>query len=333
MNIVVLDSFAADQGDAAWGGLGALGELFVYPRTAPSELLPRASAAAALLTNKVLLDAAIIANLPALRYVGIVATGTNAVDLAACRERGIAVTNVPGYSARSVAQLVFALLLHLANDVAAHDRRVKEGGWAASPDFMFCLGPLTELADKTLTVVGMGAIGSKVAEIAKAFGMNVVAAAVPGSDSKDRMPLSSALPISDFVTLHCPLTPATRHLVDAAFLGAMKKTAVLVNTGRGALVDEAALVRALSQGQIAGAALDVLEREPPLEAHPLLDPNASFARRIIVTPHIGWATKEARGRLIATAVENLATYLRGQTVNRVEGDARAQTLSLAPPRT
>jgi glycerate dehydrogenase len=332
MNIVVLDSFAADQGDAVWGDLDALGEVAVYPRTAPSELLPRARGAEALLTNKVLLDAATIANLPALRYVGIVATGTNAVDLAACRKRGIAVTNVPGYSTRSVAQLVFALLLHLTNDVAAHDTRVKEGGWAAAPDFMFCLQPLTELAGKTLTVIGMGAIGGTVAEIARAFGMNVLAAMVPGSESKDRIPLSSALPVSDFVTLHCPLTPATRHLVDAGFLGAMKRTAVLVNTGRGALVDEAALVNALEQGQIGGAAVDVLEREPPLGLHPLLDPNATFARRIVVTPHIGWATTEARARLVATAVENLAAYLRGQHVNRVETDAGAQALSLAPPR-
>jgi glycerate dehydrogenase len=333
MNIVVLDSFAADQGDTAvWGGLDALGQVTVYPRTARSELLPRASSAAALLTNKVLLDAATIATLPALRYVGIVATGTNAVDLAACRERGIAVTNVPGYSTHSVAQLVFALLLYLTNDVAAHDARVKEGGWAASPDFMFCLGPLTELAGKTLTVVGMGAIGGTVANIARAFGMKVLAAAVPGSDSKDRIPLPSALPASDFVTLHCPLTPATRHLVDASFLARMKRTAVLVNTSRGALVDEAALVTALEAGQIAGAALDVLEREPPLGAHPLLDPKATFARRIVVTPHIGWATTEARARLIATVIENLAAFLRGETVNRVETHAEAQTLSLAPPR-
>lgn len=332
MNIVVLDSFAADQGDAAWEDLAALGKLDVYPRTAPSELLSRAKEAEAVLTNKVLLDRLTLANLPALRYVGIVATGTNAVDLLACQERGIAVTNVPGYSTHSVAQLVFALLLHLAHDVARHDRSVKQGGWAASPDFMFCLGPLTELAGKTLTVVGMGAIGGTVAGIGRAFGMNVIAARVPESTRHDRVPLSSALPVSDFVTLHCPLTPATHHLVNADFLGAMKRTAVLVNTSRGGLVDEAALVQALADGQIHGAALDVLEREPPAPAHPLLDPNATFAHRLVVTPHIGWATKEARARLIATAVENLAAYLRGEHTNRVETDAGPQALSLAPPR-
>jgi glycerate dehydrogenase len=331
MKIVVLDSFAADQGESVWGGLDALGTVHVYPRTLPGELSSRAKGADALLTNKVLLDASTIEKLGTLRYVGIVATGTNAVDLAVCRARGIAVTNVPGYSTYSVAQLVFALVLHLTHDVAAHDRRVKEGGWALSPDFVFCLQPLTELAGKTLTVVGMGAIGRTVAGIATALGMNVIAAAVPGSHSDARRPLEDALPRSDFVTLHCPLTPATRHLVDDGFLGAMKRTAVLVNTGRGALVDEAALVRALTSGTIGGAALDVLEREPPAEGHPLLDPRAPFAPRLVVTPHIGWATVEARARLVTTAIGNLAAFARGEQANRVEGNGAAQTLSL-PPR-
>jgi len=330
MNIVVLDGFAADQGEPMWGGLESLGRVTLYPRTAPRDLLSRAAGAEALLTNKVLLDAGTLEKLGALRYVGIVATGTNAVDLSTCRARGIAVTNVPGYSTYSVAQLVFALVLHLTHDVAAHDRRVKEGGWAASPDFVFCLKPLTELAGKTLTIVGMGAIGRAVAGIATAFGMRVVAAAVPGSPSLGRTPLAVALPESDFVTLHCPLTPATRHLVDDGFLRAMKRSAVLVNTGRGALVEEAALARALTDGIIGGAALDVVEREPPDAGNPLLDPSAPFARRIVVTPHIGWATVEARARLVATAVENLAAFQRGERVNRVEDAAEAQTLSLAP---
>ena len=331
MNIVVLDSFAADQGEPVWGGLEALGAVTVHPRTGRAELLSRAGGAEALLTNKVLLDRETLEELDALRYVGVVATGTNAVDLETCRRRGVAVTNVPGYSTYSVAQLVFALLLHLTNDVAAHDSRVKAGGWAAAPDFMFCLRPLTELAGKTLTVVGLGAIGKAVAAIAGAFGMNVVAAAVPGSHSSGRVPLDVALRQSDFVTLHCPLTPATRHLVGDAFLRGMKPSAVLINTSRGALVDEPALVRALQAGTIRAAALDVVAREPPDADNPLLDPRAPFANRIVVTPHIGWATVEARARLVAIAVENLAAFQRGERLNRVETEAVAQTLSL-PPR-
>ncbi|HVW26680.1 MAG TPA: D-2-hydroxyacid dehydrogenase [Polyangiaceae bacterium] len=331
MKVVVLDSFTADQGEDVWGALSPLGTVAVYPRTARAELLSRADGAEALLTNKVLLDREVIERLGALRYVGIVATGTNAVDLEACRARGIAVTNVPGYSAHSVAQLVFALLLHLTNDVAAHDARVKAGDWAAAPDFMFCLRPLTELAEKTIAVVGLGAIGRTVAGIAEAFGMHVVAAAVPGSPSIGRVPLDLALGRSDFVTLHCPLTPATRHLVGDDFLRSMKPSAVLVNTSRGALIDEAALVRALSARTIRAAALDVVEREPPGADDPLLDPAAPFADRLVVTPHIGWATVEARARLVSISIENLAAYRRGERMNRVEDAGGAQTLSL-PPR-
>jgi glycerate dehydrogenase len=303
----------------------------VYPRTTRAELVSRAQGAEALLTNKVLLDREILEKLGALRYVGIVATGTNAVDLAVCRARGIAVTNVPGYSTHSVAQHVFALLLHLTNDVAAHDASVKVGAWTTSPDFMYCLRPLTELAGKTLAIVGMGAIGRTVAGIASAFGMNVLAAAAPGSGSAGRVPLDVALGQSDFVTLHCPLTPATRHLVGDDFLRAMKRTAVLVNTSRGALVDEAALVRALSAGTIRAAALDVVEREPPDADNPLLDPRAPYANRIVVTPHLAWATVESRARLVSGSIENLAGYLRGERVNRVESEGVPQTLSL-PPR-
>jgi glycerate dehydrogenase len=328
---VVLDSFAADQGVDAWSPLDALGTVAVYPRTTRAELVSRAQGAEALLTNKVLLDREILEKLGALRYVGIVATGTNAVDLAVCRARGIAVTNVPGYSTHSVAQHVFALLLHLTNDVAAHDASVKVGAWTTSPDFMYCLRPLTELAGKTLAIVGMGAIGRTVAGIASAFGMNVLAAAAPGSGSAGRVPLDVALGQSDFVTLHCPLTPATRHLVGDDFLRAMKRTAVLVNTSRGALIDEAALVRALSAGTIRAAALDVVEREPPDADNPLLDPRAPYANRIVVTPHLAWATVESRARLVSGSIENLAGYLRGERVNRVESEGVPQTLSL-PPR-
>jgi glycerate dehydrogenase len=303
----------------------------VHPRTRPEELVSRAEGATALLTNKVLLGRDTLERLPRLRYVGIVATGTNAVDLSACRERGIAVTNVPSYSTMSVAQLVFAFVLHFTHDISGHDAKVKSGGWAASPDFVFCMQPLVELAEKTITIVGSGSIGRAVAEMARAFGMRVIAAAVPGSSSANRMPLDEALEKSDFVTLHCPLTPATRSLVSSAFLGKMKRGAVLINTGRGALVDEAALVRALERGTLGGAALDVLECEPPPADHPLLDPRAPWAKRVIVTPHLGWATVEARRRLITAVAENLGAFVRGEQKNRVELLPAPQALS-HPPR-
>jgi glycerate dehydrogenase len=318
VNIVVLDSYPADQGELSFSGLDALGQVTVFPRTLPSELLARARDADAVLTNKVALDEAALAALPRLRYVGVVATGTNVVDVAACRSRGVAVTNVPGYSTDSVAQLVFAAILHFTHDVAGHDARVKAGAWAASPDFMFCLRPLTELRGKTLTVLGHGAIGRRVSEIARAFDVRVVAAAVPGSTTTGRTPLVDALPESDFVSLHCPLTASTERMVDAAFLAPMKPGAVLINTGRGALVDEDALVHALSTGTLGGAALDVLTVEPPRPDHPLLDSKAPFASRLLVTPHIGWATVEARLRLIDEVTENLAAFLQGEARNRVD---------------
>jgi glycerate dehydrogenase len=318
MNIVVLDGFAADQGELRWDGLSALGAVTVFPRTTREELRARAASAEALVTNKVVLDRATIEALPRLQYVGIAATGTNAVDLGACRERGIAVTNVPGYSTHSVAELVFALVLHLTHAVAAHDAAVKRGEWARAPDFMFCLVPTSELAGKTFTVIGLGAIGNAVSEIARAFGMRVLAGAVPGSASEGRVPLSEALPLSDIVSLHCPLTPDTTRLVNADFLSRMKSTAILVNTGRGALVDEDALANALAGSRLGGAALDVLTREPPASDNPLLDPAAPFARRIVVTPHLAWATVEARTRLVAEVVENFAAFGRGEARNRVE---------------
>jgi glycerate dehydrogenase len=330
MNIVVLDGFAADQGHLSWSALSEYGTVTVHPRTCPAELLPRAGHADALLTNKVVLGAETLEQLPRLRYVGIVATGTNVVDLSACRERGIAVTNVPGYSTMSVAQLVFAFMLHFTHDVAGHDAKVKSGGWAASPDFMFCLHPLTELAKKTIAIVGLGAIGRAVSDMARAFGMRIIAAAVPGSSSEGRVRLDDALGESDFVTLHCPLTPATKGLVSSAFLGKMKRGAVLINTGRGALVDEAALARALEHGTLGGAALDVLEREPPAAGHPLLDPNAPWAKRIVVTPHLGWATVDARQRLITAVTENLGAFVRGEQKNRVEQATLPRILSLPP---
>lgn len=318
MRIVLLDSFAADQGDTAWPDLRALGELVVHPRTQPHEIIARCQGAAAILTNKVVVSDAVMAALPDLRYIGLTSTGTNVVDLAAARARGIAVTNVPAYSTESVAQLVFAMILHFTCDVAGHDAAVKSGHWAESPDFCFFLHPLRELAGKTLVVVGMGAIGKAVDRIATAFGMRVIPAAVPGSASTGRMPLDLALPKADVVTLHCPLTSATQGLVNRDFLSRIPPGAILVNTSRGAIVDMHALADALASGRLAGAALDVLPDEPPPRDTPLLSPTAPWASRLIVTPHLGWGTVEARRRLAEEVARNLAAFQAGELRNRVE---------------
>jgi len=270
------------------------------------------------MTNKVVLDEAVFAGLPDLRYVGLCSTGTNAVDLAAARARGIAVTNVPGYSTESVAQLVFAHILHFSNGVAAHAAAVKEGRWATCPDFCFQLHPLRELAGKTLVVVGMGAIGRAVARVGKAFGMHVVAGAVPGSTVVDRVPLEQALPLADVVTLHCPLSPATANLVEERFLARLKPGAIVVNTSRGGVVSESAVVAALSSGHLGAFAGDVLVDEPPPADHPLLDPAAPFTERVAITPHLGWLTDEARARLRREVGENAAAFLRGERRNRVD---------------
>ncbi len=322
MRIVVLDSFTTDQGDPAfdWAGLRALGELAIYPRTAPGEVLARCRGAFAVLTNKVVLGAEALEALPDLRYVGVLATGTNVVDLGAARARGMAVTNVPGYAADAVAQLAFALILHLTHDVAGHAAAVKAGAWAAQPDFCFFRQPLLELAGKTLAVIGSGAIGGAVARIAEGFAMHVLRAAVPGAPARDgiaRVKLEEALPEADVVSLHCPLTEATRGMVDARFLALMKPGAILVNTSRGPLIDEAALIAALDAAHLRGAALDVLAVEPPPADHPLLDPAAPWAARVIVTPHIGWGTVEARRRLQRAVIRNLEAFLAGERLNRV----------------
>lgn len=320
--IVVLDSFTIDQGEpeTAWRELSALGDLVVHPQTEPEEIGSRAAGALAVISNKVPLGAEELAALPTLRYVGVSATGTNVVDLTAARTAGIAVSNVPGYATESVAELVFALILHFSHDVAGHNAAVKVGVWSASSDFCFFRQPLMELAGKTLVVVGSGAIGGAVARIAEAFGMRVVRAAVPGAPARagqTRTPLPEALPLADFVSLHCPLTEATQGLVGAEFLDAMKPGAILINTGRGGLVDEAALAGALSSGHLGGAGLDVLSTEPPPPNHPLTDPRAPWTGRVVVTPHIGWGTVEARRRLVTEVARNLEAFLRDESRNRI----------------
>jgi glycerate dehydrogenase len=317
--IVVLDGFTAGQDQpGAWSALERLGTVVLHPRTRPGELLERCQGATALITNKVVLDAATVGALPGLRYIGVCATGTNVVDLAAARARGIAVTNVPGYAARAVAQLVFGALLQLQMDLPGYDAAVKAGAWAASPDFSFLRGPLPGLDGKTLVVLGMGAIGRSVGAIAIAFGMKVVAAAVPGGTAEGRIPLGDALPAADVVSLHCPLTAATTGMVDADFLSRLRPGAILINTSRGALIDERALVESLASGHLGGVALDVLSREPPPPDHPLTRPDAAWASRVLITPHIAWATDEARARLRTEVAENLRAYQAGDRRNRVD---------------
>jgi len=327
--VVILDSFTTDQGDvqgvdAFWGGLRALGEVTAHARTRADERIERCAGAHAILTNKVVVDGELLAALPELRYVGVTATGTNVVDLEAARARGIAVTNVPAYAGESVAGLVFALILHFYYDVAGHAADVAAGGWARCPDFSFFRKPLHELWGKTLVIVGSGHIGGAVARIGAAFGMNVVRAAVPRvnapateTPAPDRVPLAQALPLADVVTLHCPLTDATRGLAGASFFAALKPGAILINTGRGALVDEPALLAALAGGRLAGAGLDVLSVEPPPADHPLTDARAPWASRLVVTPHIGWGALESRRRLERVVAENLASFLDGGRLNRI----------------
>jgi glycerate dehydrogenase len=318
VRIVVLDGFAVDQADLGWDHIATLGELAVHPRTSASELRARAAGAEALITNKVVLGREDIDALPDLRYIGVLATGTNVVDFEACRARKIAVTNVPGYAASSVAQTVIALLLHFIEDLPGYVTRVKQNAWAESPDYCFFLHPRIELADRTMAIFGLGNIGRKVADAARGLGMKVIVAEVPGGSKEGRVPLDEALGQADVVSLHCPLTELTRGFVDTAFLRRLRPGAILINTSRGALIDESALLQSLAEGSLGGALLDVLTVEPPPRDHPLLDPAAPWASRVIVTPHMAWGTVQARQRLIRMVAENLAAFQRGERLNRVD---------------
>jgi glycerate dehydrogenase len=316
MKIVVLDGYAANPGDLDWAPLGELGTLTVYERTPPALTVERAAGAPVLLTNKVVLGAAELAALPELRYVGVLATGYNVVDTAAAGARGIVVTNVPAYSTPAVAQHAFALLLELTRGAGRHAALVRAGRWCAAPDFCFWEGPQVELAGLTIGLVGFGAIGQAVARIALAFGMRVLVqtrrpdpAAWPEVAYVDRDQLFST---ADVVSLHCPLSEETRAMVNAARLAQMKPTAYLINTGRGPLVDEAALAAALHSGQIAGAGLDVLSQEPPPATNPLL-----AAPNCVITPHLAWATAAARQRLMDVAIDNVRAFVLGRAQNRV----------------
>ena len=313
--IVVLDGYVLNPGDLSWQALQALGPCVVHDRTPPSRIVERAREAEIALTNKVVLSREVIAQLPDLLYIGVLATGYNVVDVAAARERGIVVTNVPAYSTPSVAQLTFALLLELAHHVGEHARGVREGRWARSADFAYWDFPLVELNGLVMGIVGFGNIGRSVAGLARAFGMKVLVstrrpqAAPDGVEFTD---LDTLFRRADVVSLHCPLTAETAGLVNASRLALMKPTAFLINTGRGPLVNECDLADALNAGRLAGAALDVLASEPPPADNPL-----PAAAHCIITPHVGWATFAARRRLMDTVVENVRAFLAGRPKNVV----------------
>jgi len=320
MKIVVLDGHTLNPGDNPWDAVADLGELTVYDRTPTELIVQRALAADIILTNKTPLSAATLDQLPRLRFIGELATGYNNVDVEAAGRRGIPVANVPEYSTSSVAQHVFALLLALTNHVALHDRAVHDGEWSAAPDFSFWKAPLTELAGKTMGIVGLGRIGGQVARIAQAFGMEVVAynprsrQALHGI-TVHWLELPELFATADVVSLHAPLTADNAGFVDADLLRGMRRTAILINTARGPLVNEADLAQALNGGTIAGAGLDVVSREPISPANPLLG-----ARNCIITPHIAWASLAARQRLMATTAENVRAFLAGSPVNVVNGE-------------
>jgi glycerate dehydrogenase len=317
MNIVILDGFTANPGDLNWDGLSELGSLIVYDRTRPDETVQRAKDAEIILTNKTVISEEVMSKLPKLRYIGLLSTGTNVVDLKAAQRRGITVTNVPAYSSDSVAQLVFALLLELCMKTSLHNKAVHDGEWVRCDDFSFTKAPIAELAGKTMGIIGYGSIGRKVAQIALAMGMKV---AVYSRTKKDDfitddirwLSLSDLLKQSDVVTLHCPLTDETKGMINKEAVDSMKSTAYLINTARGPILDEAAVADALNSDRIAGAGVDVLSTEPPAPENPLLT-----AKNCIITPHIAWATKEARVRLIAIATKNVKAFIEGKSVNVV----------------
>ena len=314
MKIVILDGFTANPGDLSWAELEALGQVTVYERTLPSETVARAAEADMVLTNKVVVSREVMDQLPHLKYIGVLATGYNVVDIEAAHQRGIIVTNVPAYSTESVAQMVFAHLLTVTNRTEHYAQENRQGRWSRNADFCYWDFSHMELADKTFGIVGLGNIGRRVAEIALAFGMKVKAVS-----SKTTLPagiekvsLEALLATADVLSLHCPLTDSTRHLINADTLAKMKSSAILINTGRGPLIDDQAVADALADGRLAAFCADVLTQEPPQADNPLLkQPNA------FITPHIAWASKEARVRLIQVATSNVRAFLSGTPQNVV----------------
>lgn len=317
MKIVVLDGYAANPGDLTWEGLKAIGECTLYDRTTPEEVLQRAAGAEVILTNKVIINADHMAALPELKYIGVLATGYNVVDTVAAKERGIIVTNIPAYSTASVAQMVFAHILNITTQVSHHAEEVRKGRWTNHQDFCFWDTPLMELREKKIGLVGLGNTGYTTARVAIGFGMQVYAFT---SKSHFQLPpeikkidLDQLFSECDIISLHCPLVPETHELVNARRLATMKPTAILINTGRGSLVNEQDLADALNSGKIRAAGVDVLSTEPPRADNPLLT-----AKNCYVTPHIAWATTEARERLMTLAISNLQGYMAGKPENVVK---------------
>ena len=317
MKIVVLDGYTLNPGDMSWDQFFALGDVVVYDRTPYEKILQQAGGAEVLITNKTPLTGEILKSLPDLKYVGVLATGYNNIDIAEAKRRNIIVTNVPDYSTMSVAQLTFALLLELCHHVQRYSDSVRGGKWAQSPDFSYMDFPLIELSGKTLGIIGFGNIGRKVADIASVFGMNLIAATRHQTDQSARKnfrwaEINEVLEQADVVSIHCPLLPETKGLINASSLKRMKRSAFLLNTSRGPVIVEQDLADALDNGIIAGAAIDVLSIEPPAKDNPLFK-----AKNCLITPHIAWATKEARVRLMDIAVNNLAAFINGKSVNVV----------------
>jgi glycerate dehydrogenase len=319
--IVMLDSWTSNRGDLGWEPFHALGTFIHYPRTRNEQVLERCRDADIVLTNKVVLNAETIAQLPELKYIGVMATGYNVVDIEAAQRHGIVVTHVPAYSTVSVAQLVFALLLHHTQQVALHDQKVHAGEWSEAEDFSFRAAPLLELAGKTMGIVGFGNIGRKVATIGEQFGLHILVhtrnpVSYPelnrGESACEAVDLETLLRRSHVVTLHCPLNAETEKLINARSISLMRAGAILINTGRGGLLDEDAVASALGQKRLGALLADVLSTEPPTLDNPLLQ-----APNCVITPHIGWATRAARQRLLDTVCANVEGYLQDEPINVV----------------
>lgn len=317
MKICILDGYSLNPGDLDWSPVKRLGDVTLFDRTPADKIVERAADADIVLTNKVPFSADTLRQLPRLRFICVLATGYNIIDTEAAARQGVVVANIPAYSTMSVAQMAFAHILNITNHVASYAREVADGKWTNCPDFCFWDSALTELAGKTMGIVGLGNTGMATARIAVAMGMKVVAMTSKSADTLPEgitpAPLDDVLASADVVSLHCPLTPSTRHLINAASIAKMKPSAILINTGRGPLVDEQAVADALNGGRLAAFGADVLSQEPPRGDNPLLS-----ARNCFLTPHIAWATLEARTRLMSTATENVRQFIAGEPVaNRV----------------
>lgn len=316
MKIVVLDGYSVNPGDLTWDALTQFGEMMVYDRTEDGEVVERVKDAEIVLTNKVAITQKHLVELSKLKYIGVLATGYNIVDIAVAKENGVVVTNVPAYSTNSVAQMTFAHILNITNRIGHYARQNSEGRWSQGKDFCYWDTPLNELAGKVMGIVGLGTIGMKVARIAHEFGMDVFAYTSKNSadlpEGIQKTTLDGLWGISDVLTLHCPLTDETKEIINATSIKKMKRGAILVNTGRGALVNEADVAHALNKGMLGGYGADVMCQEPPQKDNPLLT-----AKNAFLTPHIAWATYEARLRLMDVVASNIGAFLEGNPVNVV----------------